>query len=271
LSVPSPDPILELADAAVVKGGVRILDGLTLTIRPGQHTAILGPNGAGKSALINLLTRDEYALARSDGVPPVRLFGSDRWDLFELRSRVGIVSADLHQQFVSGHSAGRITSEDAVVSGFFGTRGFLLYATVPAGMRRRAREALERLEVAALATRTLDAMSTGEARRVLIARALVTEPTALVLDEPAAGLDLVARQRFLDTINRLATDGTTIVLITHHVEEVIPAIEQVVLLQRGRIARAGAKHEVLTSANLSALFGAAIAVHESGGYFHARL
>ena len=264
-------PILELSGAAVVKGGVRILDDLNLTIGRGQHTAILGPNGAGKTALINLLTRDDYALARPGAPPPVRILGRDRWDLFELRSRLGIVSNDLHQQFVEGNSIGRITGEDAVVSGFFATRGFLLYATVTADMRRQAREALERVEASQLGGRMLNEMSTGEARRVLIARALVTRPDALVLDEPAAGLDLVARKRFLDTIGRIGADGTTLVLITHHVEEIVPAIEQVVLLQSGRILCAGPKDEVLTSGNLTHLFGEPVFMTESMGYYTASL
>src|SRR5215831_18363407 len=97
-------PVLELHDATVVKGGTRALDGMTLTISQGEHTAIVGPNGAGKTTLINVLTRDEYPLRRANGVPPVRIFGRDRWDVFELRSKLGIVSADLHQRFVEGHS-----------------------------------------------------------------------------------------------------------------------------------------------------------------------
>ncbi len=265
------EAVLELSDATVVKGGIRVLDGLTLTIRDGQHTAILGPNGAGKTTLINLLTREDYALARPDGDPPVRIFGQATWDVFELRTRLGIVTADLHRRFVEGHSVGRITGEEAVLSGFFATRGFLLYATVTDVMRQSAAHALERLDAAMLAGKTLNEMSDGEARRVLIARALVTSPRALVLDEPAAGLDLVARHRFMETIGRLANEGTTIVLVTHHVEEIIPAIEQVVLLRCGRVAMAGRKPSVLTAANLTRTFGAPMTVEESGGYYYARL
>jgi iron complex transport system ATP-binding protein len=263
--------VLELTRASVMKGGVEILHDLNLEIDRGQHTAIVGPNGAGKTALINLLTRDDYALARPGGPAPVTVFGSSTWDVFALRSRLGIVSADLHQRFVEGNSTGRISGLDAVLSGFFATRGFLLYATVTGEMRDRALAALGRLEAGALAGRMLHEMSTGEARRVLIARALVTEPEALVLDEPAAGLDLVARHRFLESIDRIARHGTTVVLITHHVEEIIPAIEQVVLLAQGRITACGRKPDVLSSANLTALFGAPVSVHESGGYYHARL
>ena len=134
--------------------------------------------------------------------------------MFDLRSQLGIISADLHQRFVAGHSAGRIRGEDAVVSGFFATRGFLINWSVTPAMRRSAADALELLEAGHLASKWMDEMSTGEARRVLIARALVTEPRALILDEPSAGLDVVARFRFLETVRGIARRGTTIVLIT---------------------------------------------------------
>ncbi|MGH8636584.1 MAG: ATP-binding cassette domain-containing protein, partial [Burkholderiales bacterium] len=105
----SADPILELNDATVVKDDRRVLDGLNLTIREGEHTAILGPNGAGKSILVSLLTHYERALAPENGTPAVRVFGEDRWNVSELRSRLGIVSSDLHHRFVHGNSEGRIT------------------------------------------------------------------------------------------------------------------------------------------------------------------
>ena len=251
-----------------MKGRVSALDSVTLTIHSGEHTAIVGPNGSGKTTLINLLTRDEWAVARPGATPPVRVFGSARWNVFDLRTRLGIVSADLHQKFADGNSAGAISGEDAVVSGFFGTRGVLRYVSVTEAQRRRAREALERVEAAHLASKRLDRMSTGEARRVLIARALVTDPQALVLDEPSTGLDVVARHRFLESLARIADAGTTVVLVTHHVEEIIPAIERVVLLDRGRIAAVGAKPSVLTAARLSAVYGASIELRQRDGYYY---
>jgi iron complex transport system ATP-binding protein len=263
-------PLLELSNAIVVRNGVRVLDGLTLTIRAGEHTAILGPNGSGKTSLIHLLTHDHYPLAPEDGEPAaVRVFGADRWNVEELRSTLGIVTTDLHQQFVEGHSAGRIRGIDAVVSGFFATRGFLINRPVTEAMRRLAEATLARLEVAHLSGRRLDEMSTGEARRVLIARALVARPRALILDEPTTGLDLVARGRFLDTVRRIAQEGTTIVLVTHHVEEIVPEIEHVVLLQRGRVAAEGPKREMLTAERLSATFGGPIALDQRNGYYAA--
>ena len=269
-SVEPGEPLLQLSDATVVKGGVRILDGLTLTIRTGQHTAILGPNGAGKTTLLNLLTHDDYAFADHERPPTVRVFGRDRWDVFDLRSQLGIISSDLHQRFVAGHSAGRIRGEDAVVSGFFATRGFLINWSVTPEMRARARQALDRLEAGHLAAKWMDEMSTGEARRVLIARALVSDPRALILDEPSVGLDVVARLRFLETVRGIARQGTTIVLITHHVEEIIPEIDRVIFLKSGRAAGDGPKAAMLTPGRLESLFGGPVKVSQSNGYFHVR-
>lgn len=263
-------PVLQLTDATVVKNGVRILDGLTLSIRAGEHTAILGPNGAGKTTLINVLTEQDHPLARDEGDAPVEIFGSARWNIFELRSRLGIISTDLHHRFINGNSAGAIVGEQAVLSGFFATQGFVHQDKVTDAMRQKAADVLARLHASHLAGKPLDEMSTGEARRVLIARALVSDPMALVLDEPTAGLDIVARYKFLTLVSRIAQHGTTIVLVTHHVEEIIPEIEHVVLLKNGRVACTGPKRSILTDARLSSLFEAPVAVQEVDGYYYAR-
>jgi iron complex transport system ATP-binding protein len=257
------DPILELLGATVVKNGVRVLDDMTLTIRRGQHTAIMGPNGAGKSALINLLTHQDRPLARGDEAPSVRVFGRSRWNVFELRPQLGIVSADLHHRFVNGNSRGRIRVEDAVLSGFFGMHGLTPDDAVTSDMRTQARLSLERMEASHLAGRFVDEMSTGEARRVLVARALVTMPQALLLDEPATGLDLVARRRLAELMDRVAAAGTTLILVTHQVEEIVPSISHIVYLKGGRVMASGPRDALLTSAHLSNLFGSAIEL--SGG------
>jgi iron complex transport system ATP-binding protein len=269
-------PLLELNDASVVLGGARVLDGLTLSIPVGQHTAILGPNGAGKSTFIKLLTLQLYPAVEDPGgpsaaMPAIRVFGQDRWDVFQLRSRLGIVSADLHDRFVHGNSNGVLTGLDAVVSGFFATHGVFAHQRVTDAMRRQAMDALERLEAGALARATLDTMSTGEARRVLIARALVHRPAALVLDEPTRGLDLVSRHHFMERVRSVAREGTTILLVTHHVDEIVPEIDRVILLRRGRIASDGLKSDVLTPTHLSHAFDAPLAVDQTDGYFHVRV
>jgi iron complex transport system ATP-binding protein len=266
----SSEPILELLDATVVKGDRRVLNRLRLTIREGEHTAILGPNGAGKSVLVSLLTHHERALVSADGSSPVRVFGADRWNVSELRAQLGIVSADLHQRFVAGNSEGSITGEAAVLSGFLVSHGILRYGVVTEDMRQRAAEALAAVDATHLAPRTLDQMSSGEARRVMLARVLATSPRALVLDEPTTGLDLGTRHGFMELVRGIVRRGTTLVLITHHSEEIVPEIERVILLQEGHIVADGPKATVLTGERLSRLFDLPITVETAGGYYYAR-
>jgi iron complex transport system ATP-binding protein len=263
-------PVLELNDATVVKDGRHVLDRVSLTIARGEHTAIVGPNGAGKSILVSLLTQEQRPLAPSNGTPAVRIFGRHNWDLFELRSQLGIISASLHQHFVAGNSEGTITAEAAVLSAFLSSYGILRYGTITDAMRETAASALAAAGAAALARRTLDEMSSGEARRVLLARALATSPSALVLDEPTTGLDLVARHGFMETVGELARGGTTIVLVTHHIEEIVPEITRVILLRDGRIMADGPRAEILTSARLSQLFAHPVVVESAHGYSYAR-
>jgi iron complex transport system ATP-binding protein len=137
-------------------------------------------------------------------------------------------------------------------------------------MRARTISALETVGAAHLARRTLDQMSSGEARRVLLARVLVTAPRALILDEPTTGLDLGSRHSFMERVRRIARDGTTLILITHHIEEIVPEIDRVILLQHGRIVADGPKRSVLTAERLEGLFGMPVSVQESAGYLYAR-
>jgi iron complex transport system ATP-binding protein len=261
------DPVLELRNASVRKGDSAVLHGLTLKICTGEHTAILGPNGAGKSVLLRLLTHEERALPLDGEASPVRVFGDDNWNVFELRPQLGIVSADMHQRFVSGNSEGRITGLAAVLSGFVASQGILRYSSFTDEMRTAAMEALVRMGVPHLSRRLMNEMSSGEARRVLLARALVTNPRALVLDEPTTGLDVVARHRFMEHVRAIARGGTTLILITHHVEEIIPEIERVILLKEGRIAGDGAKRDMLSEPRLTDTFGGKMIVDQRDGYY----
>jgi iron complex transport system ATP-binding protein len=265
------DPVLELRNATLVRGGARVLHSLSLTIGRGEHTAILGPNGAGKSSLIRMLMLEDRPLAAANGTPPLRLFGRALWDIAELRTRLGVVTGDLDAGFGRGTSGGRVCGLDVAVSGLLGTHGLFAHHEVTGAMREQGRAALARVEAPHLAARPLNEMSAGERRRVLIARALVTRPDALLLDEPTAGLDLVARHRFMDSIRRLAREGTTLILVTHHVDEIIPETCRVVLLRGGRVAYDGPPEKALTSVRLQAVFGAPLAVERSGGYYHVRV
>jgi len=262
--MPTSVPLLKINGATVVKNGTRILDDLHLEIAPGQHTAIFGPNGSGKSSLIKLITHRHYPLARPNGEPVITIFGQARWDVFALRSQLGIISAEEHQGFVSGEM---LTGREVVLSGFFASRGIAAHHQVTPEMEDRAEMALRLAQAAHLADKPMAQMSTGEARRVLIARALAPDPKALLLDEPTTGLDLSARRRFLETLSGIAQAGKTIILVTHHVEEVLPEIRWTVLLRQGKVYQDGLTEDVLTSAHLSALFGESIEVrHHNGAY-----
>jgi iron complex transport system ATP-binding protein len=263
--------VLELNEATVIRGGVPILDAVTLAVQPGEHTAILGPNGSGKSTLIKLLTGQLYPLARSDDDPPVRVFGRARWNLNELRTRMGIVSADLQHRFVNPSSMGRVTGIEAVAAGFFASDVLFLHHEVTESMWGRAAAALDRLDSRALSERPMHKMSTGEVRRILIARALVHDPPLLVLDEPTTGLDVVSRDDFLSRLRGLARDGATLIFVTHHVEEIIPEIRRIVLLVAGRIADNGRPENVLTSERLSRTFGAKLCLRKVGNRYDLRL
>jgi iron complex transport system ATP-binding protein len=265
-------PILELTDAVVVKDDRPVLQVPSLVIRAGEHTAILGPNGAGKSLLMGLLTHVERPLepVDDDAPPPVRVFGRADWDVFELRRLLGVVSAHLHVRFVAGNSEGRMRADAAVVSAFLASYGVLRYGSVTDAMRAKAAAALETVGAGHLGARFLDELSSGEARRVMLARVLVTDPLALVLDEPTAGLDLAARHAFMERVRAVARAGTTVILVTHHLEEIIPEIERVVLLSGGRVTADGPTAELLTPARLSDLFGLPVAVERADGYHYAR-
>ena len=271
LSNDSTEPLLQLIEASVVRSGNRVLDGFSLTLKQGEHTAIIGPNGSGKSTLIQLLTGQVYPVARPDGPPPVMIFGQERWHLAELRSRMGIVTSDLHMRFVGGSSMGRVTGLDAVLAGFFSAEVLFFHHQVDDRMRRRAELALEQVGASHLRDRKMNQMSTGEARRVIIARALVHDPAILVLDEPTTGLDIVARADFLSQLRRLTEAGATLIIVTHHVEEVIPEIQRVILLGEGRVVASGEPEEVLTSGRLAEAFGAPVSLTRGPAGYEMRM
>ncbi len=267
-------PLLRLANVTVTRsdGGrtVTLLDKLSLRIAQGEHTVLLGPNGSGKTSLLKLLNRQFYPSIDDGQSGQVEILGRSTWHVDELRRQLGIVSGDLDREFALPRS-GRMTALQAVLSGFDGVQ-LLSFTDQSDPMRlRRAAEALEQADAGPLADRSLMTLSTGERRRVLIARALVHRPHALILDEPTTGLDIAASGHFLDTIRGLARSGITIVLVTHHVEEIFPEIRSAVLLKGGRTFAVGPSVDLLRSDLVGQLFGVSIELGRSAdGFYHWR-
>lgn len=245
-----------------MRGSKCALEQLDLVIEAGEHVAILGPNGCGKSTLIKTITRECYPLAR-DG-SSLAIMGRQNWNIFDLRSHLGIVSNDF-----SGTPTQELTGLTVVLSGFFSSIGIWPHQHVTDAMRTKAEQVLERLEVVHLADRFLAGMSSGEARRIWIGRALVHDPETLLFDEPTNSLDLHAAHGLRETMRMLARSGTGILLVTHHLSEIIPEIERVILIRAGRIFADGPKDQVLTPANLTNLFGLKVELAQRNGYFHA--
>ena len=240
--------LLELEHVSVQRGAKLALRDVSLKIGFGEHVVILGPNGSGKSTLIKLINREVYPLLSPK--TRMRIAGRETWNVFELRRWLGIVSNDL-----LALSVRPVTGLDLVVSGFFASIGITpAQHHVTPEMEARAYKALERIEALPLADREMTEMSSGEQRRVLVARALVHEPKALLLDEPGNSLDLRALHDLRESLSRLAREGTGIVLVTHHLPEIIPEIDRAVFLQDGRVAADGPRAELLTAERLSALF-----------------
>jgi len=259
----TPDiPLLQLRDCVVVRDGRAILSVDDLTLSEGEHVAILGPNGAGKSTLIRLLTRDVRPIAHDDGSAAVTLLGRERWDLLDARRHMGIVSNQLQETYAVG-----VTVRDTVTSGFFGSVGLYRHQRVTPAMLGRTGELLELLGIEHISARTMDTLSTGEARRALIARALVHDPEVLVLDEPTDGLDPQAQWHVLHAVSDIARAGHAVVLVTHHVSDIVPEVTRIVMLKDGHVLRDGDKRDLLTGEAMSALFDIPAAIEERGGWY----
>ena len=258
---------LELEHVNVARGETVVLHDVNLTIDEGEHVAILGPNGCGKSTLIKTMTCECYPLAL-DGTR-VSIFGRERWDLIELKQRLGVVSPEL-----PGRATLKTTGRDAVLTGFFSSSTLWPNLTVTESMRERAEEVLALVGAMAIADKPVGEMSAGEQRRVMIGRALAGSGTSagsqmLLLDEPSNALDLAAQQGLRTMLRGLAQRGTGILLITHHIADILPEIERVILMRAGRIVADGTKSALLAPQALSELFGVKVQVTERDGFFHA--
>jgi len=254
-------PLLDFHNLRVMRGQKIALDDFSLRIGADEHVAILGPNGCGKSTLIKTITRECYPVAREDSW--MKLLGRDSWDVFELREHMGIVSNDLMLS-CTGDASGR----DVVLSGFFSSTAIWPNHTVDPEKIKLASAALAELKISHLAERPVCEMSSGEARRVLIARALVHKPGALLFDEPCNSLDLSAQHSLRQIMRALANSGTAIILVTHELADIVPEIGRVVLMDRGRVVADGPKAEILQVERLATLFGVKVDMFQRDGHYH---
>ncbi len=243
-----------------MRGERTVLRDFSLRIAQGEHVAILGPNGSGKSTFIKAITRECYPLQGSR----LQILGRERWNIFELRNHLGIVTNDWMLACSRDY-----TGRETVLSGFFASVGLWPYHLVTPQMDAEADKIIRFLEVEHLAARNVSEMSSGEARRFLIGRALVHNPHTLIFDEPTNSLDLHAMRMLHAAMRQIAQGGKSIVLVTHTLQDIIPEIERVVMIQDGQVFFDGPKAEALTDEKLTALFGSPVQVHTRSGVFHA--
>ncbi len=250
--------VIEVTSLRVEREAV-ILDSIDWRVRRGEHWAILGANGSGKTSMLRALT---------GYLPPtagdIRVLGKTygRFDWRDLRTRIGLVSSSVHQMMEDGETALK-----AVVSGRYAQIGY--WGEMRAGDLRAATAILRRIEAGELRDRPWRFLSQGERQRVLIGRALMASPRLMILDEPCAGLDPVAREHFLQFLSRIARarGAPTMVLVTHHVEEIVPLFSHVLILKSGRVLAAGPRARALTSATLSSAFAARIRLTRARGRY----
>ena len=255
-------PLIEMHNATVFRGTTRVFDGLDLSIGQHEPVAILGPNGSGKTTLLKLINRELYPVPGDDSW--VKILGRESWNVWDLRSHIGLVSHDLQARYRP-----QTKGLHVVLSGFHSSVGVhgLLADRVSTAQVDRATEVLHELGVGELADTPLRCMSTGQQRRCLLARALVHDPDTLILDEPTAGLDLAASFDYLKRIRLLAGQGKNIVLVTHLLNEIPPDIDRIILLREGTIVIDAPKEVALTRDNLSRTYSTNLRIARVDGYF----
>jgi iron complex transport system ATP-binding protein len=258
-----PDATLQCVNVTVRRGQKVLLSAIDWTVEEDERWVILGPNGAGKTTLLQLAAALSHPTSGTVAILGERLGAVD---VFELRPRIGLSSAALAQRIPPSE-----TVSDVVVSAGYAVIGRWREAYGRLDVRR-AKALLERFGVGELAERTYGTLSEGERKRVQIARAMMSDPELLLLDEPAAGMDLGGREELLRRLSTLAVDAEApaMVLVTHHVEEIPPGITHAMLLRDGRVVAQGLAEDVLNSEHLSATFGLPLALERVGGRYFAR-
>jgi iron complex transport system ATP-binding protein len=251
---------LSMAHVDIARGDKVVLHDIHLRIASGEHIAILGPNGCGKSTLIKAITCECYPIVRPG--MDIKIFGRDRWDVQQLRKHLGLVAAEL-----PGERTAVTRGLDAAISGFFSSSTIWPNLVVTEEMRSTALEMLALMGAEYLRDRLVGEMSAGEKRRVMIARSLVHRPQMLLLDEPSNALDLSAQHELREILRKVAST-TGLIMVTHHLADILPEMDRVVMMREGRIAADGSKQDLLTAPRLRELFGIDLELTQRNGYWH---
>jgi len=252
--------MIDIHNVSAYQHDTKVFASLSIRIEAGEKVAILGPNGSGKSTLLKLVSREIYPVVRPHSW--IRLFGCETMNLWDLRSKIGLISQDLQEDYRPYTRA-----IDVVLSGFFGAIGSYDHLHADERQLQRATELLHQLGMADSRDTMFQRLSTGQKRRLLVARALIHNPSALIFDEPFNGLDIRGAADLQQLMRDFCLPGNSLVLTTHHVDEIIPEIERVVLLQAGRVTADGAKESVLTSDRLSRLYDLPVRLIEQHGWY----
>ncbi len=252
--------MIDLNQVSAFQLQTQVFDRVSLNIGYNERVAILGPNGAGKSTLLKLINREIYPVEREGSY--LKLFGDETVNLWALRSKIGFVSQDMQEDYTPYTSA-----LDVVLSGFFGSMGAHAHLQPNEEQVELARSLMKELSIDIDEKRMFQRLSTGQKRRLLLARALVHHPQALILDEPTSGLDMGASLGLLSLMRSFCGDGRAMIITTHHIDEIIPEIDRVILINQGQLIADGPKREILTSENLSALYQTELQVSENNGWY----
>jgi len=252
--------IVEIKNAKVYRAQTKVFENLNLSFELGVNTAVLGPNGAGKTTLLKLITREISPVVSDNS--SISLFGENKTNIWELRKKIGVVSHEFQNDYLA-----LATGEEVVLSAFFGSVGIHGHHVVSEDHREKAWQIIERLKLQNLAKKQYLQLSTGQQRRLLLARALVHKPQVLIFDEPTNGLDISASIQIIEQMRSLSQQGITLLLVTHHLQEIIPEIQRVIMLKDGSVYKDGDKNTLMKSENLSSLFQIPLTVQNQNGYF----
>ena len=240
-----------------------VLKNINLKIKSGEHFAILGANGTGKSTLMKLIQSQIHP--RHTKKFKKEIFGKSRYSIFELKKELGVITNDLHNYFEK--EAGYLTGFEVVLSGFYSSIGVFTHQDFTKKQIQKAIEVMNFLEIIDLKNKKVSSMSTGQLRKCIVARALIHDPKAFVLDEPTVGLDIKAQINFIKLLQKISLKST-IILVTHHLEEIFPEIKNVALIYNNTIFKIGKKEDILNSENLSTIFDIKIEVKQKNKRYY---